>query len=1382
MSDCKDLMTHVSSSNYIVCGNDMRDFVIRKSFTENAMVANAAWNIDERFMTKAEIVFELLKQETVYTPMVLPASLVEIKSLIYQYPEVSMTSSTPLKLSEEVKSQIESESGVRSILPLPDLVSAPKMLVPINFEKDPLILEVIEKLVLLAEQMHTPNTCPGEADVAGELNVVARALRPMGLADFKVIEANLELKIATLPVPQGKVIRTLFYDVVAMIGTNPAVMLVKERLLDTSKINTVQAVSMIQAVFASVRTPTSQLLKELITFVKVGLKPLAHERTMLYNIVLVQTSNLLHRACMAPTRFQTFPIRVYGEFWTPTSEPMVQWIEFLKQELVAEQNQQIKLNIVTAIGKLGHLKAVEILKPIITNVQYNEMVRSLAIYSLQRVTVLEPAHVKPILMSIIENIAERPEVRIAAVAVLPYAQPTVAELKMIAVRTWLEPSKQVASFIYSTLRSLAVTEVPELKPVGLRVHEILPLVKPVVLNLQYAQNLHFSKLVNYLKMIVHQEISWVASPESFIPARMSVNALIYDQDFALQGPAFTAYTRGMDKWIDLIMKYTMNIQTSAQVQTQLTKITEELGIAKKPIVAPEIFAQYGLFDTEVTAYLNEPMIVEALSQLAEELHRDMQTFIGRKTFEITKVLKPVEVEGLGPCDAGFPIYIERSFPMALALKGHTEMELEQFGPVKIPKTLRAKVVPAINMKVEMNMGVISPFTLEIIGTGLTLGGHLTTPLEMIVSRTTNQVSLDIKIPEEVQRETPIFHAFVTPFTYKKNLRLLAPITKATSLKPVLSGVPLKRFNMNIGAPLEIDARVIAESDAKYTDLYSYLEKIRQHNPISLVHTAILPSTIRRSSIMVVFNPELSTTRGVSMTVGFMAKSINQAPTTEEMAHFCSKAEPQATCQENILRTMSSLGNQAPTLALRLDAKLTNGMGATTKDLSTAITFGYKIESTTTKDILKLVTHVELLAPFIPAYEVKLASSAEIPRVNILRNKEQLLQQALEVILNGQVEFGHVNEAKEIIKMKTHMIKTEQLKEAVHTSPEFLRCTQEEQREHPLAEVCELVRHQAASVDEIRTEMIIPGILLSDEFVDHVVPNIVNMVKPLFFGHLIETPMNHIGTSVKIITKVNRVGDEAQFIIEYNGRRYEIRNIRLPTLLKGVFPLSLRTPFLFVGLNRLTQLPATCHVGSTHVRTFDRKMYNYELNNCFHLLFGDITEKIPVAVMARNLQGVSKEVKILAGAAEVLMTPISATNMKIQLNLNGQEQIVEVLPGDVKVIRHNGLEILHIKRFEDNHYAVHAVQEHVMVIFCGKHVQIFANPLLRARSCGLCGDFNAETTADLKTPERCIMSRPRFAAYSYMIQDSCQGIPSQDLAKYQQEKTKCVKEEIIPTTL
>merc|ERR1711962_1583238 len=150
--------------------------------------------------------------------------------------------------------------------------------------------------------------------------------------------------------------------------------------------------------------------------------------------------------------------------------------------------------------------------------------------------------------------------------------------------------------------------------------------------------------------------------------------------------------------------------------------------------------------------------------------------------------------------------------------------------------------------------------------------------------------------------------------------------------------------------------------------------------------------------------------------------------------------------------------------------------------------------------------------------------------------------------------------------------------------------------------------------------------------------------------------------------------------------------------------------------------------------------------------------------------------------EIDLMAVSATDMKIQLNLNGQQQIITVLPGEFKVIRHNGVQILHIQRYEGNVYSVHAVQENLMVSFDGKHAQIFGTPLLRGRSCGLCGNLDAEITADLKTPERCIMSRPRFAAYSYMIQKSCEGIPSQDLAVYQQEKTKCVKQEIIPTTL
>jgi len=1382
---CGDLMTHVSSSNYIVCGNDMKDFVIRKSLTENAIAANAAWNIKEKFQTKTEVVLELLKQETITSPLVLPSALVESKSLTFQYPEGSMASSKSvgLGLTEEIRTKVQSETGIRPISPMPDLVSAPKMLVSIDsIEKQEVIRQVVEQLVRLSTEVFTPESSPAKGDAAGYLNIIAKALGYLSLADLKVVETKLESQIATLPAAQIKSIRTLFYDVVAMIGTNPSVMLVKERVLDTTKIDTVQAVSMIQAVVASVRTPTPQLLKELITLVK-AIKPLAQQRTMLYNVVLVQLSNLLHRACIAPSRVQAFPVKIYGQFCMPTSEPVVQWIEFLKQELAVEQNQQIKLNIVSAIGKLGHVKAIEILKPIITSVQYNEMVRSLAIYSLQRVAILEPAHVRPILMSIIENIAERPEVRIAAVAILPYAEPTVAELKMIAVRTWMEPSKQVSSFIYSTLKSLVVTEVPELKHVGVQIKSILPLVKPVVLSVQYAQNLHFAKLVNYLEMVVHQEVSWVASPESFIPARMSVHSLISGQEYALQGPAFVAYTRGMEKWIDLIMTYTMKTQTSTQVQTQLKKIVEELSIVKKPIVSPEIFAQAKIYDAEVSTYLNEPMIVDALSKLADELNRDFASLAAKKSFEITKVLKPVEVEGLGPCDAGLPIFIERALPIVVALKGHAEVELEEIGGVKIPKVVKAKVVPAINMKFEMNMGVISPFTEEIIGTGLTIGGHLTTPLEMTVAREAHKVSLGIKIPAEIQSETALIHASITPYTVQKKLNIIAPLSKSATVKPILSGAPLKKMDMQVGAPLDIHARVVAESDAKYSDLYSYLELIRQHNPISLVHTAILPSTIRRSSVSIVFNPVLSKTKEVKVVLGLLYKPASQALSSEKMASYCSQAAPQeAKCLETIRKTMSSLDNQGAVAAARMDVILVGSP----KALSAAMIGAYKIEPSTIKDVLRLVSHVELKTHVMPEpYEVKLVSRAELPRVNVLLNKEQLLQQALQVVLNGEVEFGLVSKAKEIIKMKSLLIKSEQQKQSVRASPEYLRCIQEEQLEHPLSVECELVRHQAASVDEIRTELVIPSYLVESRIYQLIVSNVANVAKTMVIGHMIEAPISHVSASdLKIITKIHRVGHEAQMVVEYNGRKYEIMNIRIPSILKGVFPISLRTPFLFVGLNRLSQIVPTCHVAPTHIKTFDSKTYSYQLNDCFHLLFSDSKQSIPVAVMARNINGVSKEVKILAGVAEILMTPISAAGMKIQMVLNGQQEIVQVQPGMVKVIRDvNGLEILHIKRYEDDVYSIHAVQQHLMVLFDGKHAQIFGSPLMRSRAVGLCGDLNAEVTADLKTPQRCIMSQPRLAAYSYMIQEpTCQRIPSQDLAKYEEEKTKCVKQEIIPTVL
>jgi len=70
--------------------------------------------------------------------------------------------------------------------------------------------------------------------------------------------------------------------------------------------------------------------------------------------------------------------------------------------------------------------------------------------------------------------------------------------------------------------------------------------------------------------------------------------------------------------------------------------------------------------------------------------------------------------------------------------------------------------------------------------------------------------------------------------------------------------------------------------------------------------------------------------------------------------------------------------------------------------------------------------------------------------------------------------------------------------------------------------------------------------------------------------------------------------------------------------------------------------------------------------------------------------------------------------------------------------------------------------------------------LRNLACGLCGDLNDEKTADVRSAQQCVMSHPRLAAYSFMVEDrKCAGIPTADRALFNKEATQCVKKEVVP---
>jgi len=67
----------------------------------------------------------------------------------------------------------------------------------------------------------------------------------------------------------------------------------------------------------------------------------------------------------------------------------------------------------------------------------------------------------------------------------------------------------------------------------------------------------------------------------------------------------------------------------------------------------------------------------------------------------------------------------------------------------------------------------------------------------------------------------------------------------------------------LGKQFGLSAKLVAETDAKFVDLKSYWDKLRQLSPMSAVTLGLLPSSVRRTSTKIVYNPNESETKEIN---------------------------------------------------------------------------------------------------------------------------------------------------------------------------------------------------------------------------------------------------------------------------------------------------------------------------------------------------------------------------------------------------------------------------------------------------------------------------------------------------------------------------------------
>merc|ERR1712168_1360126 len=500
-------------------------------------------------------------------------------------------------LSQEITEKTEEIMGLVPMLPQPTLTQAPhNVLLSLPKEKIiPQILEQIEKMAREVDQ--SPESCSSKSDLAGKLSILAVHMRSLNLSELEQLEAKI---LAASRTTGMKSVEHIFYDTLSLVGTNPATMLIIKKVKEGSLPVTLLT-KIVSHAIRNVRYPTQELMEELVKMIK---STTVRSHKQLYTSTLLQLSNLFYHAYIHPTTMRNnFPTKVFGVFGTKESPVLTEkFIPFLVEEIERTESEHVRLSAILALGKTGHLKAlktlvkeIERIAPVPAPVSKITMVkarRTIAVNALKRLAKLNPTEIRPILMSIIVNPVEAAEVRIAAISVLPFTQPTTAELQGLAVRTWMEPSEQVSAFIVSTLRSLAYTKVEELKTVGLKARSVLYLIKSEQYGIQYSHNINYSSFVEYLRLLVNNQYQLVNAKESLIPHKLSLKAVYYGPSNTYKIPAieFSAYTYGMDFLLEKYLHFfTTADQTTSPIREQLNKITEELKLKTREISSPFSF-------------------------------------------------------------------------------------------------------------------------------------------------------------------------------------------------------------------------------------------------------------------------------------------------------------------------------------------------------------------------------------------------------------------------------------------------------------------------------------------------------------------------------------------------------------------------------------------------------------------------------------------------------------------------------------------------------------------------------------------------------------------------------------------------------------------------
>merc|ERR1712227_1141386 len=579
-------------SKTVWCGTVDQPIIRRMDQYQKVQVeGNGKFESQEKIEVRSKITCELIKvEEKSQLPQIQNPETTE--NLTYSYPTGDF-----FKSSKSARAMVPQGQQSEQHLPQPDMTSAPVSPYPRpenNQEAKEKFVQTFIQMLELSKK--SPESSSRHGDVLNQAANLALIASTFSYDDLNDCWSKCQSQLVS-SLYQKQTALNVFCDVLSMSATNPSVKFISEKLKNgqlEGETGSWIAANMIR----SVRTPTEQVIQELTSL-------LQNQRIqgckLLRSTISMTLTQMVHKACVDETSSVfDFPTSVYGQFCTQNSRvikkelipflqsSLYQLKDELRQEEPSPKTMNKLISLINALGNLGIEEASKTLLEIVEGkLTSHSHPRSVAVYKLIRSAARNPTKYRQVILAMIQNNAENDEVRIAAVSALPYCSPSSSDMQKMAVMTWFDSSKQVASYISSTLQSLKdmpLGSIEQQTELSQKAEEALKLAKPYHYGIQASQNLKIKQILDTLKASVGMHLQYVNSEESAIPRNMYIRSEVDTRASRTKQFETSMYIQGADKVIEKVQDlYKMLYQQQQDApQKQAEQLQYEARRSKTP--------------------------------------------------------------------------------------------------------------------------------------------------------------------------------------------------------------------------------------------------------------------------------------------------------------------------------------------------------------------------------------------------------------------------------------------------------------------------------------------------------------------------------------------------------------------------------------------------------------------------------------------------------------------------------------------------------------------------------------------------------------------------------------------------------------------------------